>query len=93
MKSNNNTVRILVNKSNKRIYLQAVDSTGKVLASAWAGGKIKDNLEGAKQIGISLAKDLISQKIKTAVFVKGKNKYHGKVKAVVEGLREGGLQI
>lgn len=93
MKLNTNKVRILVDKSNKRFYLQAVDSSGKVLASGMTGGEIKDNLEGAKQIGVSLAKSLLAKKIKAAAFVKGKNQYHGKVKAVVEGLREGGLLI
>ena len=86
-------VRILVNKSNKRFYLQAVDPSGKVLASGMTGGEIKDNLEGAKKIGKTLAENLVAQKVKVVAFVKGKNQYHGKVKAAVEGMREGGLQI
>jgi len=86
-------VRILIHKSNKRVYLQAVNPEGLVVASEMTGGEIKDNLEGTKTAGQSLAKKLVSQKITTAVFVKGRNQYHGKIKAVVEGLREGGMKL
>jgi len=93
MKLNTNKVRILVNKSNRRFYLQAVDPSGKVLASGMTGGEVKDSVQGAQKIGKVLAESLVAQKITAVCFVKGKNQYHGKVKAAVEGLREGGLKI
>lgn len=92
--------RVTVFKSNKYLYVQAIDdSSSKVLASVndKALGKIgklgKNKMQTAVDLGKNLAEKLISIKIKKAVFNKGQYVYHGKVKAVADGLREGGITI
>jgi large subunit ribosomal protein L18 len=49
--------------------------------------------EDAKKIGVGLAKKLIEKKILSGVFDRGAYTYNGRVKALAEGLREGGLKI
>ncbi len=49
--------------------------------------------EKAKALGLALAKAAVSKKIKEVVFDKGSYRYHGRVKALAEGAREGGLQF
>lgn len=77
-------------------YAQLVDDqTGKTLVSA-SDMKIKKSgtkVDMAKQVGLELAKKAIEQKITTCVFDKSGYKYHGRVKAIAEGAREGGLQF
>jgi len=90
--------RLSVFRSNKYIYAQLIDDVnGKTLVSA-NNIKIdkKDGLskiEKAKEIGSSLAKKAIDNKITKIVFDRGGYKYHGRVKAVAEGAREGGLKF
>jgi len=50
-------------------------------------------MESAKQVGLAIAKLSLEKKIKTVVFDKGSFAYHGRVKALAEGAREGGLQF
>ena len=50
-------------------------------------------IERSKELGVSIAKLAIEKKIKEVVFDKGRFAYHGNVKAVAEGAREGGLQF
>ncbi len=49
--------------------------------------------EKAKKIGIGIAKKALENKIKKVVFDKGSYRYHGRVKAVADGAREGGLDF
>lgn len=92
--------RITVHKSNKFVFVQAVDdSVSKTIASIHEKslgklGKLGKTKAGASiEIGKKLAEKLINLKIKEAVFNKGGYKYHGKVKNVAEGLREAGIKI
>ena len=56
--------------------------------------QIKGNkTEKAYELGKMLAQKAIEKKITTAVFDRGANRYHGRVKAIAEGAREGGLKI
>lgn len=92
--------RIAVFRSNRFIYAQVVDdATGKTLiaASDYAGKKAK-TAKGAKSekataTGRNLAEAMKKKGIVEAVFDRGGFKYHGRVKALVEGLREGGIKI
>ena len=85
--------RLSVFRSNQHIYVQLIDdSKGQTLAS-FDDRKIKKGkkVEKAKEIGLAIAKKALEKKIKKAVFDRGGYKYHGQVKAVAEGAREGGL--
>lgn len=88
--------RLSVFRSNKSIYVQVLDDAkGKTLTSAKLAEikKAKNNTEGAKELGKLIAKKCKEAKIIEVVFDRGGYKYHGKVKALAEGAREGGLKI
>lgn len=93
--------RLVVFRSSKHIYAQIIDDTAaRTLASASDVAKKKDGvkLEGdksdrAKLVGAALAKAGIAKGIKKVVFDRGGYKYHGRVSAVAEGAREGGLEF
>lgn len=83
--------------SNKHIYAQIInDTAGHTLVMA----KDKDlgksgakNLETAGRIGALLAQRAKEKKIKKVVFDRGKYTYHGRVKALAEAARKGGLDF
>ena|SRR3989344_4377581 len=80
--------RLSVFRSNKFIYAQLIDDVkGHSLASASAD-KTDPTVVGAK-----IAKLAIAKKIKKAVFDKGGYRYHGKVKALADAARKGGLEF
>jgi large subunit ribosomal protein L18 len=89
--------RLAVFRSNKGIFAQLVDDeTGRTLASAsWLQQR---SLEGTKTeqaaaVGKALALEAKKAGVKTCVFDRGGYLYHGRVKALAEGAREGGLQF
>ena len=93
--------RLTVFRSNQYIYAQVIDdSGGKTLAAAnekelsdlpaQAGLKMS-KAQKATEVGKILAKKATAKKIKNVVFDKGAYKYHGRIKALAEGAREGGL--
>jgi large subunit ribosomal protein L18 len=91
--------RLTVFRSAKHIYVQAVDdTTNTVLASAsdleesvkGEQGKKKDK---AKAVGKALAKKLLAKNISQGVFDRNGFIYHGRVSAVADGAREGGLKF
>jgi large subunit ribosomal protein L18 len=88
--------RLAVFKSLTSLYVQVIDDkNGKTLVSARtkdikAG---KNTIIGAKELGILIAKKCLEAKIETIVFDRGGYKYHGKIKAIAEGAREGGLKF
>ena len=87
--------RLSVFRSNKAIYAQLVDDTkGQTLAAASSLGiKGKKGVEVAKTVGQELAKAAQEKKIVACVFDRGGYLYHGQVKALAEGAREGGLKF
>jgi len=93
--------RVAVFKSNQYIYAQVIDDkAGKTLASAsnYGGKKTKTKTkdkksEGASKVGEALAEKMKKTGITEAVFDRGGFKFHGRVKAVAEGLRKGGIKI
>lgn len=90
--------RLSVFRSNRHIFAQLIDDMdGRTIASSsdLKIGKKKSvkNTEIAKSIGIELAKKAALKKIKTVVFDRGGYKYHGRIKAIAEGAREGGLRF
>jgi large subunit ribosomal protein L18 len=87
--------RLSVFRSAKHVYAQLInDENAKTLAAA-SDLSIKKGtkLEKAKQVGERLAQEARKKKIKSAAFDRGGYKYHGRVRAVAEGAREGGLEF
>ncbi len=87
--------RLNVFRSNANIYAQIIDDvTGVTLASASSLDLDSgNNKEAAKAVGIAVAKNAIEKGITTVVFDRGGYLYHGRVKELAEGAREGGLQF
>jgi large subunit ribosomal protein L18 len=91
----NKRITISVFRSNKYIYAQAIDG-GVIVASSSSLNlkKEKSNkIEQAKMVGIDLAKKLKAKKVVKGLLNRKKYAYHGRVKSLTEGLREGGLEI
>jgi large subunit ribosomal protein L18 len=91
--------RLAVHRSNKHIYCQLIDDVArKTLCSASTrdkGVELKStgNIDAASAIGKSIAEKAKSVGIETISFDRGPYKYHGRVKAVAEAAREGGLKF
>lgn len=89
--------RLCVFISLKNIYAQLIDDNkGVTLASAESkkiAGKLKNNIEGAAAVGKLIAKKALEMKIAQAVFDRAGRQYHGKIKALADGAREGGLKF
>ena len=90
--------RLNVFRSASNIYAQIIDDvTGKTLVSA--NSLEKDfacegtKSDAAKQVGLNVAERAKAQGIDTVVFDRGGYVYHGRVQALAEGAREGGLQF
>lgn len=89
--------RLAVFRSLKHIYAQLIDDTkGHTLASASSqdeGHNGGGNVEGAKAVGQRLAERAKAAGVESAVFDRGGFAYHGRVAALAEGAREGGLNF
>ena len=89
--------RLSVFKSNKAIYAQIIDDVqGHTLASASSfelGANKNTTVESSKNVGVELAKKAKNSGIEQVVFDRNGYLYHGKVKALAEGAREGGLKF
>ena len=88
--------RLTVYRSNRGIFAQLVDDdAGKTIASAsWVGlGHKGDKTAQAHEVGKALAAAAKKAGIETVVFDRGGYLYHGRVKALAEGAREGGLSF
>lgn len=90
--------RLDVFRSAKHIYVQIIDDVnGVTLASASTVekdfGAYGGNKEAAKKIGETIAKRALEKGIENVVFDRGGYIYHGRVKELAEGAREGGLKF
>ncbi len=90
--------RLCVFRSEKHIYCQIIDDTqGVTLCSASTVEKdfegLGSNIEAATKVGKKVAERALEKGITAVVFDSGGNIYHGRVKALAEGAREGGLQF
>ena len=93
--------RLAVFRSLKHIYVQAIDDQrGMTLAHVSTqdqevrGGSAKTwNIDAAKRVGGAMAEKLKAAGISAGVFDRGGCVYHGRVRAVAEALREGGIQL
>ncbi|MEO0005205.1 MAG: 50S ribosomal protein L18 [candidate division WOR-3 bacterium] len=91
--------RLCVNRSNRHIYAQLIDdTTGKVLTGASTlspelkGKKLKP-VEIALEVGRLIAEKAKTLGVKKVVFDRAGYRYHGRVKALAEGARQGGLEF
>lgn len=87
--------RLCVFRSGKHMYAQIInDVTGHTVVSVSSLGKEdKSGVEMAKLIGMEAAKAATSKNIKDVVFDRNGYLYHGRVKSLAEGAREGGLNF
>lgn len=88
--------RLSVHRSLKHISAQIIDdTTGTTLAAASSVEKDlgKGNVDGAKLVGAKLAERAKEKGIGSVVFDRGGFKYHGRVAALADGARDGGLEF
>lgn len=92
--------RISVFKSNKDIYVQLIDDEKENTLVSFSSKRLtkkekqdKTKTQIAKLVGEKFAKEAKKTKVKMAVFDRGGYKYHGRVKALAEGARKGGLKF
>jgi len=91
--------RLAVFRSNSDIYVQLIDDNdGKTLAAASSRDKDiaaqkSTKVEKSKLVGQAIARKAGELGLKDVVFDRGGNLYHGRVKAVADGAREGGLNF
>lgn len=90
--------RLSVFRSNKDIYVQLIDdASGRTLAAASTRDKdfarTGNKTEQSKLVGTAIARKASEKGIAAVVFDRGGYLYHGRVKAVAEGAREGGLKF
>lgn len=92
-----NRPRLSVYRSNQYVYAQIIDPNGNAVVGVSEKAVVKNAkgtpTESARQVGAAIAKAALEKKIKEVVFDKGRFAYHGRIKAVAEGAREGGLQF
>ena len=93
--------RLAVHFSGRHVYAQVIDDdAGTTLASAGtreeslsAKGKGAANRASAEKVGKAVAERLLAKKVDKVVFDRGGAQYHGKVKALADAAREGGLKF
>ena len=90
--------RLVVNRTPRHIYAQVIDDeAGVTLAAASSLQKAVDaagkKIDVAKQVGLVLAEACKGKEISQVAFDRSGFRYHGRVRAVAEGAREGGLEF
>ena len=90
--------RLAVHFSGKHVYAQAIDDdAGKTVVAAATNekefGKAAANRASAEKVGKAVAERLLAKKVDKVVFDRGGHQYHGKVKALADAAREGGLKF
>ena len=90
--------RLAVHFTGKHVYAQAIDDdAGKTLVAATTTekdfGKAAANRAAAEKVGKAVAERLLAKKVDKVVFDRGGHQYHGKVKALADAAREGGLKF
>ncbi len=88
--------RLSVFRSNKGMYLQLIDDVSGVTLASVHSGEVKSKDKKvviSAELGKLIAKKALEKKIEKVVFDRGGNRYHGRIKAVADGAREGGLKF
>ncbi|MDR0857161.1 MAG: 50S ribosomal protein L18 [Mycoplasmataceae bacterium] len=94
-KIHNEKHRLVVTKTNANIFAQIVDDKTQTTVVAVSTLMIKKpgNIQSATEVGQLLAKAALEKNIAEVVFDRGGHKYHGQIKALADGAREGGLKL
>ncbi len=97
---NSEKPRLCVYRSNHHIYAQIVDDSkgltiacSSSLAPKIVSKKFKNPMERAKEVGKELSAAAVKKKVNKVVFDRRGYKYHGQIKMLAEGAREGGLKF
>lgn len=87
--------RLSVHRTNKQIYAQVIDDIKGVTLASASSMKMKagHSVDTAKQVGELIAKAATKAGVKKVQFDRGEFLYHGRIKAVAEAAREGGLEF
>ena len=89
--------RLCVYRSNKNIEAQLIDDVNRVTLVASSSLSLKlengSNIDAAKLVGADIAKKALAKKITKVVFDRSGYIYHGRVKALADAAREGGLEF
>lgn len=95
IKSASHAPRLSVFRSNKNIEVQLIDDSvfSTIVSANSREVKAKTKTEAAFELGKLIAKKALDKKVEKVVFDKGGYRYHGRVKALAEGAREGGLKF
>jgi len=97
-----NHYRLVIFKSNKHIYGQLVDDIKKETLLSYSTQdnsmdmkdiKIKSKVESSKYVGYGLAEKIKEKKIKKIIFDRNGYRFHGRVKAIAEAIKEKGITI
>lgn len=94
--SSSDRPRLTVSRSNKYVSAQLIDDIKGVTLVGMSQKNLKTKgtkMESAKTLGLEMASKLKAKKITKIVFDRGSYRYHGRVKSIAEGLREGGIQF
>ncbi|MBM3699563.1 MAG: 50S ribosomal protein L18 [Actinobacteria bacterium] len=96
--SSSDRPRLYVFRSNKYIYAQIIDSSGNTVAgisskSLESDKSAKGNIDISFKTGKALAEKAKGKNIQEVVFNRGSYKYHGRIKALADGARDGGLKF
>jgi large subunit ribosomal protein L18 len=98
-RTNAGRMRLSVHRSNKNISVQLIDDVNGVTVAAAStlekdlGVVGKNNIEAATKVGAAIAERAKKAGVETAYFDRGGFLFHGKVKALADAAREGGLKI
>lgn len=99
IEGNSTKPRLSVFRSNKEIYAQIIDDiSGQTLVAASSRDKEFSSLSGSKieisnAVGKKLGEKAVTQGIEVIIFDRGGYLYHGRVKSLADGAREGGLKF
>jgi large subunit ribosomal protein L18 len=89
--------RLSVYRSNRGVFAQLIDDdAGRTVASvSWTEAELRklNSMEQAKRVGQLLAERAKAAGVDTCVFDRGGYRFHGRVAAIAEGAREGGLKF
>jgi large subunit ribosomal protein L18 len=98
VKGSKSRPRLSVFRSNKHLHTQLIDDDKGVTLASFSDAKVskkdeKTKTDIARAVGEGIAKKAKAKKIKSVIFDRGSSKYHGRIKAVAEGARKGGLNF
>lgn len=97
LRENTSLPRLTVFKSNRYLWSQIIDDQKSITLCAFSTKQLKAKdqkpVAQAFELGKKIAELALAKKIKSVIFDRGPYRYHGQIKALAEGAREGGLKL